>query len=192
MSDLRTILVDGIEEGTVLNSMYEIEDVLLLLNGINKKLEFYKALKRYRTESIDSHVSALGDKSDILRQVVRNTMRKLAPDEKTVNFPAIGKVSRRKAKDSWVIEDQNSLSEFLDEKGIKDDVVRVVESLDKRKLNTALDRYSKSGVTVPGVSKLVGEETLSITFEKEAVDTKMQREPAYASDIDLDELDTLI
>ena len=190
MSDLRALLMDEIQDGTALNSIFEVEELLLLIGDINKKVDFYKDLRRYRTEVIDAKIGTLAQKGDVLRQVILNTMQKLAPDEKTVHFPAIGKVSRRTPKDAWQVDDQDKLTSFLDKKGDKSEVTRVTEAIDKRKLNALLDKYKKEGVAAPGVSIKIGVDSLTITLEKKD-EAAGSRVPAYSSDIDLDDLDSL-
>ena len=39
MSDLRTILAEGMTPDHSLSSMYEIEDILLLIGEVNRKIE---------------------------------------------------------------------------------------------------------------------------------------------------------
>lgn len=189
MSDLRALLMDEIQDGTSLNSIYEVEELLLLIGDINRKVDFYKDLRRHRTNAIDAKVNTLTQKEEVLRQVILNTMKKLAPDEKTVHFPAIGKVSRRQLKDAWQVDNQEELISFLTKKGDKSEVTRVTESLDKRKLNALLDKYKKNGVSAPGISVNVGGESLTVTLDKK--DMSDPGTSLNSSEIDLDDLDNL-
>lgn len=190
MSDLRALLMDEIQDGTSLNSIYEVEELLLLIGDINRKVDFYKDLRRHRTNAIDAKVNTLTQKEEVLRQVILNTMKKLAPDEKTVHFPAIGKVSRRQLKDAWQVDNQEELISFLTKKGDKSEVTRVTESLDKRKLNALLDKYKKNGVSAPGISVNVGGESLTVTLDKKDMSVG-QGASLNSSEIDLDDLDNL-
>jgi len=190
MLDLRELLSGNTQEGTSLDSIYEVEDLLLLISDINKKIEFYKELRRHRTESIDSKVNSLTQKGTVLREIILNTMKSLAPDEKTVHFPSVGKVSRRRSKDAWVVDSPDDLSGFLDQKKEKDGVVKISESFDKRKLNALLDKYKSEGTIPPGVSIKEGNDALTVTLEKPDKDAKIE-DRKYSSDIDLDALDSL-
>lgn len=187
MSDLRTILSEGLSADHSLSSMYEIEDILLLIGEVNRKIDYYKEMKKYRAASIDDKISSLTAKSDCLRSIVLNTMQKVVPNEKTLDFPDIGKVTRRKPTKTINIDDQDKVIKYLEQKGMKDEVVKISEIVDRRKLKTIVQQCSKAGETVPGVSTTMGSESLSITFEK----PKPENEQATLSEINLDALDSL-
>jgi len=188
MSDFKDIIQEGVTEDHVLSSAYEIEDVLLLINQINDKIEYYKNLREYRVKSIDTEITSLSQKTEILRKVILNTMCKIAPDEKTLNFPSIGKVSRRKGLVNYKVINEDEVLDFLDQKGCKDDVVKTETKIDKRKLKTLVKQFQKSGETVPGVDEEVGNESLSIAFDKsDAIVSKISSE----STVDIDKLDSL-
>lgn len=171
-----------------LSSVYEIEDVLLMVSEINRKVTYYKELKKYRAASIDEKIADLTEKNEILRQIIFNTMKKVAPNEKTLNFPSIGKVSRRKSQDSWSVTDEDALLDFLEGEGRKDEVVKTSTVIDKRKLNAILAEFSKIGTSVPGSASVSGQESLSVTFEKPSEASKNVTEPAS---LDIEQLDAL-
>jgi phage host-nuclease inhibitor protein Gam len=190
MGDLRTMLAEGLSSDQTLTSLYEIEDILLLIGEVNRKVDYYKEMKKHRMLSIDEKISSLNEKVGCLRQIILNTMKKVAPKDKTLDFPDIGKVTRRQARETLVVDDQDQVLGFLDEKGLKDEAVKTVETVDKRKLNSLVQQYTKSGETVPGVSTVAGSESLSITFEKPKAQSG---EPEAAPlEIDLDVLDSLV
>jgi len=188
MSDLRTILAEGLSADHSLSSMYEIEDILLLIGEVNRKIDYYKEMKKHRAASIDDKISSLSAKSDCLRSIVLNTMQKVVPNEKTLDFPDIGKVTRRKPTETLNIDDQDQVISYLEAKGMKDEVVKVSETVDRRKLKIIVQQCGKAGETVPGVSTTIGSESLSITFEKPNPDGE-QKAP---SEISLDALDSLV
>ncbi len=195
MNDLRNLLIEGLSPDQTLSSLYDIENILLLIGEINHKLEYYKELKKHRVQSIDASISELTGKTEALRSIVMNTMKKVAPNDKTLNFPDIGKVSRRKSKDGIVIDDQAAVLDFLDKKGEKGEVVKVVKSVDKRKLNSIVSAYQKSGDQVPGISIVAGTESLSITLEKPSVEdhsSDHSSDQPSGTKIDLEELDALL
>lgn len=190
MSDLNSLLIEASSTDS-LSSMYEIENVLLLLDEINKKKEYYKELKRVRTRSIDDKISTLDSRSEVLRQVVLNTMKEAAPNEKTLDFPSIGKVTRRKPKASWSVDNEEVLLSFLDNEGQKEEVIKTVVSIDKRKLKLVLDTYSKTGTQIPGVSSVSTPEALTITFDKNKKTEVMSGVNERVEEVDLDVLDSL-
>lgn len=192
MSDLRTILNEGFADGQTLSSMYEIEDVLLLIDQVNHKVNYYKEMKKHRAASCDEKISALSDKAGALRSIVLNTMKKVAPNEKTLDFPDVGKVTRRKPRESIVIDQEDQVLDFLERKGLKDEVVKTVETVDRRKLKTVIQRCDQTGEKVPGISKVSGEESISITFEKPKDRSGDFDEPATTAEINLDALDSLV
>lgn len=191
MTDLRTLLSEALSDDATLSSTFEIEDILLLIDDINKKVDYYKELKKHRVQSIDSKVADLTEREAALRRVILNTMQKLG--EKSLDFPDIGRVSRRKPKPTVVVEDQDQVIAFLDKKGRKDDVVKVPPPvIDKRKLNGIVSELDKLGEDIPGVAKVAGNESISITFEKPKDVVPASTEAAApVEDLNLDELDTL-
>lgn len=190
MGDLRTMLAEGLSSDQTLTSLYEIEDILLLVGEVNRKIDYYKEMKKHRMLSIDEKISSLNGKVDCLRQIILNTMKKVAPKDKTLDFPDIGKVTRRQSRETLVVADQDLVLDFLDKKGTKEDVVKTVESVDKRKLNSLVQQYTKAGETVPGISTATGTESLSITFEKPKVEGDTTE--AAPLEVDLDALDSLM
>lgn len=194
-SDLRTLLAGPIPDGYTLSSTFEIENILLLIEEINKKLEYYKELKRYRVKSIDDKIGSLNQKEDTLRGVILNTMKSM--NEKSLDFPDIGKVSRRKAKPKIVFDDQDMIEAYLDKQGLKVGIIKVetVTTIDKRKLNSLVNDLEKQGESIPGISKSVGTESLSITFEKPKDPNTSVGGPIAVStkpELDLDDLDALM
>lgn len=194
-SDLRTLLAGPIPDGHTLSSTFEIENILLLIEEINKKLEYYKELKRHRVKSIDDKIGSLSQKEDILRGVILNTMKSM--NEKSLDFPDIGKVSRRKAKPKIVLDDQDILEAYLDKKGLKIGIVKVetITTVDKRKLNSLVNDLEKQGESVPGISKTAATESLSIAFERPKDPNVSVGGPITTHtkpELDLDDLDALM
>jgi phage host-nuclease inhibitor protein Gam len=191
MIQIADLLGNSGVDDQALSSIHEIEDVLLLLAEINRKIDYFKALKKYRTQSIDEKVSNLALKAESIRKVILNTMNQEAPNDKTLDFPSIGKVSRRKTPDSWSVKDEEALVSFLGDEGVKEEIVRTVETIDKRKLNKLISEYDKSGKSVPGSERVPGKESLSVTLEESALETS-RSSSVEAPALDMDALDALI
>lgn len=187
-SDLRSLLTGPIPDGHVLSSTFEIENILLLIEEIDKKVEYYKELKKHRVKSVDEKINSLVQKESILRGVILNTMKSM--NEKSLDFPDIGKVSRRKAKAKIIIDDQDVVEAYLDKKGLSSGIFKTetVKTVDKRKLNGLVGDLEKQGESVPGISKTAASESLSIAFEK-------PRDPVAKptnSELDIEDLDALL
>ena len=170
-----------------LNSVYEVENVLLLLKTIKDKIEYFKGLKKYRIQSVDAKVDDLEEKSDRLRSVVLHTMKKLDPNRTTLNFPDVGAVTRKKNPNKWEVKYEESMLAFLEKSGSKQDVVQVKEVIDSRKLKKTLDDFASARVTVPGVTLIEGGETVSVKYEE----GKSGQEKTGSITSVLDDLDSL-
>ena len=186
------MLSEGFSNGQTLTSMYEIEDVLVLIDQVNHKIDYYKEMKKYRTAACDDKISGLNNKAEALRSIVLNTMQKIAPKDKTLDFPDIGKVTRRKPKESIVIDNESLVLDFLEQKGLKGEIVKTVESVDRRKLKTIVQQCDQTGEKVPGISKVTGKESISITFEKPKEHDAEIVEEFATEEINLDLLDSLV
>lgn len=191
--DLHQVLSDAVADDYSLSSVYEIEDILMLINEVNKKIEYYKGMKAHKIGSIDGRIKNLASKEEVLRKVILNTMHKVAPDDKTLDFPDVGKISRRKAKDSWSIADEDKVLDFLKENDVDcTDIVTTVEKIDRRKLKTSAETLRKSGKEVPGTEQVAGSESISITFEKtEAFAIKKRAAQETTEAVDIEALDAL-
>jgi len=160
-----TVITDDL----VLSSEFEIEEVLIRLQELNSKIEHAKGLKKYRVETADIEIKSLEEKIGQFRRLIQNTMFTLTPNEKSLQFPSIAKVVKRKGSDSWKIEDE---AEFLkhvrnEHKADYDKVVKVKQSVDSRAAKKMIDDWTESE-DVPGVRKVEGIESISITFDADA------------------------
>lgn len=162
---IKELLGNELPADYVLNSIYEVENVLLLLKALDSKIDWFKELKKHRAEAIDAKVTDMEEKSDRLRAVVLHTMRKLQPESNTLNFPDIGSVTKKKNPDKWEVTAEEELLEFLSTTGHKNEVVKIKETIDSRKLKKALDDFSAANIEVPGATKIPGEEIVSIKFD---------------------------
>ena len=195
-----------ITDDLVLSSEFEIEEVLIQLSELNSKLEHAKGLKKYRVETADIEIKYLTEKIEQFRRLVQNTMFTLTPNEKSLQFPAIAKVVKRKGTDGWKIEDE---AEFLkhvrnEHKADYDKIIKVKQSIDSRAAKKMIEDWTESE-DVPGVKKVIGSESISITFDSDApklskVSTvkttakalpAAKTHPAKPVKQDLDELDNL-
>ena len=170
MSENTKSAFDVITSGTVspdtcLTSVFEIDDILSRIKELNDKITHLKGLKRYRAESADVEIKSLEEKVVQFRELIKTTMLALKPEEKTLHFPPLGKVSRREEKESWDIVDEDSFLKFLEEKNSKELVVKTKEVIDRRAAKKLIAQYVAEGLEVPGVKEIPASVSLSITFE---------------------------
>lgn len=151
----------------VLDSKYEIENVLLMVQQVEDKIKFFKELKQYRAKKIDADIQDLEERADRFRRVILNTMASTEPDKKTMHFPGIGKVTRRAGKSSWKVTDEQLMLDFLEKQGVKNMVVETKEVVSKKEANKVFDNFKDQNVTVPGVAYSEAAESISISFEDE-------------------------
>lgn len=157
-----------------LSSIFEIEQLLEYLKDTEQDIHYLQDLKRHRAKSVDSQISVLNEKRETYRQVILSTMKQHEPTKKTIPFPGVGKVSRRKVAGSWSVDNEDLMLEYFDREGIKDDIVEQPKPvINRRKLKAALDLLGKQNKNVPGVSREPDKEGVSISFESEdAVNSK--------------------
>jgi phage host-nuclease inhibitor protein Gam len=151
----------------VLDSKYEIENVLIMIQQVEDKIKFFKELKQHRAKQLDQEIGDLEDKSNRLRQVVLRTMISTDAKKKTMHFPGVGKVTRRAGKTSWKIKDEKAVMEFLEEQGVKNQVVETKEVIVKKEVNKVFDCLHEHSIDIPGVQHHEAAEGISISYEDE-------------------------
>ena len=85
-------------DGFVLDEIGEIEEILEAIAGLEAKKETFEQIKKHRISVADYKITNIKNRITRLRQIILNTMLKLAPNTKMIDFAPIGKVMRRKAK----------------------------------------------------------------------------------------------
>lgn len=165
--------------------MYDIEDGLTGLTVLEKRLDWLKRLKESRVKTITEEIKVYEAKIDWTRDLILKTMQKHAPDDKTVSFPGVGKVTRRHVKGSWNIDDETIFLAYLEKEGLKEQVIETKEVLDKKKAKELLTSMARTGTDVPGVSKKDDADSLSISIDPNETGRAKQVE------MSMDELDSI-
>lgn len=171
----------------VLDSKYEIENVLLMIQQVEDKVKFYKELKQYRAKKLDDEIKDLEGRADRLRRVVLNTMTSTEPGKKTMHFPGVGKVTRRAGKQSWKVKDEQLMLDFLEQQGVKNMVVETKEVVSKKEANKVFDNFKDQKIDIPGVECKEAAESISIAFEDEVDSPKAKPKAKSAPQPDLAE-----
>jgi hypothetical protein len=182
---------DGIynlDNYAVLDSVFEIEELLEAISVLQGKIEHYQELKKYRVSTCENKIESFKSKIDLYRSVILNTMQKFAPDKKTIDFSPVGKVTRKKPSKLWEVNDEEKLLKFLATLGKKEEVVETKEKIIKKKLDGVLDDLLSSKKKIPGVSLVESDESISIVFEKTYVPKEKSESQEVENDvIEMDE-----
>jgi len=166
-SDIEYLLAtQSLPDDFVIDNIYKMEELLEVIQKLNKKNERLSELNQYRMKVTKEKVSENTEKITRLRKIILEGMKRLAPDEKTIDFSPIGKITRKKNRSSWEVTDDQELIKFLKDKGLEESVIVIKQSLDKRELEKVLDKVSKSVDSIPGASLVPGEEGVTITYDK--------------------------
>jgi len=183
-------MIYDIPDNWILDSAMEIDDVLQEIAKREHKCKHWEEVKKHRAQILDKKIVDTTDEINQLRKVILETMKKHAPDDKTLDFSPVGKVTRKNVRQKWIIENEKELMEYLEQKGIKERVTTTVEKINKKELDKVLSR-SKDG-EVPGVTLDAGQETISISFEKSykpgQKSTETQQNAVEENEVDVGEV----
>jgi len=166
MSEFDMLVSQELPDDYVLDSIYDIEEILETIAKLERSNDHFDDLKKYRTSVLNDKISNNKLKIERLRKVILDTMVKLSPDDKMIDFSPIAKIVRRKALKKWKVSDDEQLIGFLKEKGLEKDVVKTEEKIIKSKLKKTLDSLSKKNEIIPGAVLDPGDESISITYDK--------------------------
>lgn len=166
---------NSIPPDLILDSVFDIETALEILKEVEGKISHFTGLKKHRAAEIDSKVESLKGRYEALRAVIYRTMQKHEPKKTTLDFPSVGRVSKRISKPDWIVNDEDAMLDFLKEQGVKNQVVKSEETVVKSELKKVLDNFEDQKITVPGTKRKAGEPGISVTFEKD--DNSLDEEP---------------
>jgi len=176
-----------------LDSEFEIEELLLSVNGLDKKIAWYKELKKQRAEKITKEINKLSVRKDRLKEIIKATLEH--NDKTSLNFPGIGKVVIKKTKGTWKVNDEESLIAFL-KKELEtkefEKIVNVKPSILKTELNKILNMREKSGSLPSSVDREDDKKSLSVTIDKDfSENQKMQALIQSVEEINVEDMDEL-
>lgn len=190
VNELLKDLESGVPDSTVLNSVFEIEDVLVVMKDVDRRVQHLKGLKKYRMDSINAEISKWQEREQQLRDLILRSVIQLEPDQKTFHFPDVAKISRRSSKGSWEVTDDSSLIDEFKNRGIADEAVLIKEVLDKRKAKKLLAELNDQKIS--GAEFKQGSDSISISFEtNDKLTDKNQDAKQESKTAKMDSLDTL-
>lgn len=145
--------LDSDEIASRVNDDVDIEKLIAAIRRYRGEVDFLKKLKKKRVEPIDAKIEKLTGKEEQLRDLILDFMPKLFPKKNTVDFPGVGKISKRKTKGKWVVTDEEEFAKTLEEHGLYDEVMKIKASVVKKKVPNAVSRIMAESEQeeVPGV-----------------------------------------
>ena len=148
----------------------DIDDLLVNIAAIDAQVEHYEALKKHRNSVIDTEIDKLLAVKVEYREAIQQFMA--ASGEKTLNYPGVGKVTRKAGSRKWIIKDEDALVAYL--KGnpglspqLLSKVVVTEEKIVKKELNKILDDLqAHNALQTDAVELEASKESLSISLDK--------------------------
>jgi len=189
MSHAEMLTSPEYSENHTLDSLFEIEDVLEYIAILQNKVKHYDNLKKYRVQTLSAKIDKINDQISKLKSIILNTMKSQAPNDKTMDFTPIGKVTRKKAIRKWIVDNEEEILAFLKSKKLGQEAIEVREKIVKKELNKVLDSINKK--KVPGVSFDPGKESLSVVYEKEYLPKPKEQDDQPDQEINIEELDEI-
>lgn len=112
----------------------DLEKLIASISKAREEVEFLKKLKKKRVEPIDAKIAKLSENEEKMKDFILELMPVLFPKKNTVDFPGVGKISKRKTKGKWEVTDEDAFAEMLKKHGMYDEVMKVKATVDKRKV----------------------------------------------------------
>jgi len=168
-----------------LESEEEIEDLILAIGGFERDVEFYKRLKKRRVEQIDLEIRKAQFSQERFREIIKLTLKKTG--RKSLKFPGVGKVSTRKNKGTWTIDDENGLLDYLKDNLSEEDYNHLVKTdikLVKSNVNKVLDVLERSGEVPEMVKREDDKISISVSVDERSYDLDDQSPSEYNEELD--------
>lgn len=112
---IRKEIMEMIEKDEIrpAKDLYEIEGLAILAQEYIQKQEFYKEYKKRKIADIDNEIKKMEVKEDFVKKVISATLKEQG--QKGVHFPGTCKISTRKNKPKWVINDEEKFRKMVEE-----------------------------------------------------------------------------
>jgi len=183
--------LDGEE---VLSWIKDDLDVERLIGSVKKckdEIEFLNKMKEKRVFPIDQKIAKLTANEEKLRTLILEVLPKFFPKKNSVDFPGVGKVTKRKLKGKWSLTDEDQYKQSLRDFKIFDDFVQTKEVVDKRKIAAAVAVMMKNNEEeeIKGVVFSEPEAGFSLSIElydSDDVDKKEKENSVADVDGDID------
>lgn len=145
-----------------IQSFEQIEDAVLVIKAAQRKIEQMKKLKQHRIASIEREINNQDTKVDALKKAIMKYMSD--NKEKTLDFPDLAKVSLRKTKGTWTIDNEESLIDHLKSLNKFEEVGETFVKLNKSKLNKLLNELEANNNTSKSVHRESDKDSVAISY----------------------------
>ena len=187
--------IESSGEIKALDDMYMIEDVALNIKEWMKKIDFLKGYKKQKVEDVNKEIAVTENKIEFFKQVILSTLNE--NKEKSLSFPGSCQVISRKGRDKWVIKDDDSFIELLEEYGEKDEIVEEIiqYKIIKKEADKLLVTWEKNGTLESVSSEIVekenGKPSVTIKYEDESDEEIIDETPVPTKEAVPTEFDQL-
>jgi len=166
--------IDLLQSGQVvsLGDLHNVEAAMSMIKEAKNKVSDYKEIKKKRNQVIDDAIENLESRIKFLESVVIATLND--NKKKNVNFPGLGKATKRETKGIWTIKDEAALITVLKNESEYNNIVKVTENVQKSELNKLLDVWESVNKLPDCVCREKGKESVTISFEKEDVNPTVE------------------
>lgn len=163
----------SVGQSASLDDIYSVENVATDIKEMERKIEFYKGLKKKKEEDINNAIHSLENRIEFYKEVITKTLKKCK--EKTVNFPGVCKISSRTPPPVWSITDEEEFVDFVKKAGEKEKVIEEITTVKilKKEANKLLSDLEKAGKVPSCVSKIEKDASISITFYEQPEETEV-------------------
>jgi len=147
----------------------DVEKLVMALKNIKRETIFLKKLKKVRVASITEKLDKLDRNESELREIILQLMDELFPKQKTVDFPGVGRVTKRKVTGKWEVTDADKLLEFARKHNKHKDIFQRKFTVKKRELPSILADLIVSGEKVEGAEFVepASDTSLTVTIHDE-------------------------
>jgi hypothetical protein len=121
----------------------DVERLVKAVRKCREETEFLKKLKSKRVEPIDLKIEKLKNNEEKLKAFIVELIPEYFPNKNSVDFPGVGKVTRRKQKGKWIIDDEAALRETLEKFDELTSAIEVKEVLNKTKAKKCITNILK-------------------------------------------------
>lgn len=155
-----------------LDDLYDIEDAAFMIKDLTHKIDIQKGYKKSKTQAINDEMKVLQNRIDYFKKVIVSTLQK--HEEKNLTLPDACKVSLRKARAKWIVDDEEALLEILIETKEIENCATKIEGWKtvKKDVDKILNDWEKSENLPDSVHKELGDTGVSISFIEKEEDTE--------------------
>mgnify|MGYP000987459074 CR=1 FL=1 len=148
----------------------DFEKLVSAMSDISQEISFLKDLKKSRVSPITAKINKLERNEAELREIAVELMDSLFPNKKTVDFPGVGKVTKRQTKGKWEITDEEELLKFARKHNKYKEMFDRKFTVKKKEMPSILAEILKETEEEPDGAVFVNPEfdfALTVTFHKD-------------------------